>query len=285
MSWQNKTQKNVSVVAKDGSGNEILYDSDLAIARDLYSNVNHTNKYGRATNGVQTTLTDIWDRANAAATQQIWLAPTAARIHAITSTSTADDGTPEGAGAGAQAIRVYGLQTWASKETSEDVILNGTANVNTSNSYVIIHRMKIIPVGTTYNINVGNITATAATDGTVTAQITAGIGQTLMAIYGVASTQKYYITNYIVNSHDRANPGTSADVDFSMVINERPDLNTTVFINKSNTGVLSTGTTSVPRKYNPYYSSNGPAIIKFQGIASAADIEASAEFDIIVIDN
>ena len=84
------------------------------------------NKFGQATNGVQVTDTDIWDRADAAATQQIWLGPTSARIHTIVSSDAADDGAPEGAGAGAQAIRIWYLPDWDTKEAVEDVVLNGT---------------------------------------------------------------------------------------------------------------------------------------------------------------
>jgi hypothetical protein len=275
----------LKVTPYDSSGNEITGDPYLAISRGLYSGFYEVNKYGKATDGVQTTPTDIWDRADATPTQQIWLAPTAARIHAIVSSSTADDGTPEGAGAGAQAVRIWGLTSWSTAETSEDVILNGTSPVNTSNSYVIIHRMKVIEVGSTYNINTGNITATAATDGTVTAQISASQGQTLMAIYGIPSTQKAYMTCYNINAHDTSNPSQATEVDFTLLVNERPDLNPLTFLNKSNPGTISTGTTTVNRCYRPYFGITGPAIIKFQATSTAADTEGVAEFDLILVDN
>ena len=178
-------------------------------------------------------------RADAAGTQQIWVAPTQARIHNITSSDTADDGTPEGAGAGAQAVRISGLVDWDTAEVSEDVILNGTANVATSNSYVIIHRMKIIPVGSTYNNNAGIITATAQTDGSVTAQINIGNGQTEMAIYGIPSVQTAYMTSFDVNAHNTGNPSTVVETDYDLVINERPDLNLGVFVKKANIGLKS----------------------------------------------
>ena len=260
-------------------------DMNLLIARGLRVGITKINKYGQAKDGIQITSTDVWDRADSIATQQIWLAPTAARIHTIISTSTADDGTPEGAGAGAQAIRIWYLPDWDTKETFEDVILNGVAGVVMINSAVIIHRMKIIPVGTTYATNVGIITATAATDGTVTAQINAGNGQTEMAIYGIPSVQTGYMPGYDLNAHNTGNPSNPTQTDFTMLVNERPDLNTLAFINKSNKGTLATGTTDIKKEYRPYNTIPGPAIIKFQAVATVADTEATAEFDLILVDN
>jgi hypothetical protein len=257
----------------------------LDIATGNVPGYTHVNKYGIAIDGIQATATDVWDRADATPTQQIWLAPTAARTHQIKSTSTADDGTPEGAGASAQAVRIWGLTSWSSKEVSEDVILNGTANVPTANQYVIIHRMKVIEVGSTYNINAGVITATADTDSTITAQINIGKGQTNMAIYGIPSTQTGYMTGWDVNAHNTGAVATALEVDFNLLVNERPDLNTTVFINKSNTGTVSSGDTSDERKYEPAKVFAGPCIIKFQATASTPDTEASAEFDLILKDN
>jgi hypothetical protein len=265
--------------------NTIVLDDNLEIARGNITGISKVNKYGLASDGVQVTATDIWDRADAAATQQIWLAPTAARIHTLVSTAAADDGTPEGDGAGAQAVRVWYLPDWDTPETFEDVTLNGVAGVAMNNAAVMIHRMKVIPVGTTYAVNTGIITATAAVDATITAQISATRGQTLMAIYGVPSTQTAYMPNYDVSSHDRANPSAATEVDFLLLVNERPDLNTLSFINKSNMGCISTGNTHVHKAYTPYYTIQGPAIIKFQAISTAADTEGAAEFDLILVDN
>ncbi len=260
-------------------------DFALETSRGNIPGVTHVNKFGVAMDGIQLTITDVWDRADATPTQQLWVAPTQARLHDITSTAAADDGTPEGAGAGAQAVRVWGLTTWGTAESSEDVILNGVANVATANSYVIIHRMKIIEVGSTYNLNVGNITATAQTDATVTAQISAAEGQTNMAIYGIPSTQTAYMTGFKVSAHNTGNPSTVTETDFFMKVNERPDLDETVFLTKANLGLIATGTSGDARKYVPYKILAGPAIIKFQAISTLADTEGSAEFDLYIVDN
>ena len=260
-------------------------DMMLLIARGLRVGMSKVNKYGKATDGIQTTPTDVWDRADSDATQQIWLAPTAARIHTVASSSAADDGTPEGAGVGAQAVRVWYLPDWDTKETFEDVVLNGLTGVAMLNAAVIIHRMKVIPVGVTYNINVGDICATAAVDGTITACVNAGEGQSQMAIYGIPSVQTGYMPNYDVNAHNTGNPSTVIETEFTMMVNEHPDLNTTTFLGKSNMGLIASGTTHVHKQYSPYKTIPGPAIIKFQAIATAADTEATAEFDLILVDN
>lgn len=252
-------------------------DMMLELAKGAIVGHNSVNKFGRAVVGIQTTATDIWDRADAAATQQIWLAPTAARTHQIASTSANDDLT----GTGAQKIQVYGLTTWDSIETSEVVELDGTNDVATSNSYVIIHRMKVTQWGSG-NSNVGVITATADTDGTVTAEINAAEGQTQMAIYGIPSTQSAYMTNYYASINKSVSAVRS---DVSLLVNPQPDTSTLTYLVKHTQGMDTTGTSYLDHDYKPYLKIAGPAIIKMQATGSAADIDMSAGFDLIVVDN
>ena len=115
-------------------------DYTLEVGRGNVSGVTCVQKFGTAPSGIQTTTTDIWSRADATPTQQIWLAPTAARVHSIVSSSAQD----ASGGTGALSIIIYGLQDWNSAESSETVTLTGTTPVNTVNSYVIIHRMKCV---------------------------------------------------------------------------------------------------------------------------------------------
>lgn len=251
----------------------------LEAARGLVSGVTQINKFGAAPSGVQTTASDLWSRCDSTPTQQIWLAPTAARVHAIVSSDANDDGDP--VGTGARTIRVYGLKTWDLAETSEDIILNGTTPVNTVNSYVIIHRMKVLTCGT--SINTGTITATAATDSTVTAVILPGDGQTEMAIYGVPSIQSFYLTRWGVGI-DKASGG-AVSCDFELRVNENPNVQTTSFLRKDDMAVQSTGNQSAERNYGNPVKFAGPCIVKVQGIGSANDIDAKSGFDAYIINN
>lgn len=253
-------------------------DFGLEAARGNISGVTTVNKFGASPDGIQTTPTDVWSRADAAVTQQVWLAPTAARIHAIVSTSTSDDGAP--AGVGAQTIRVYGLKTWDLAETSEVVTLNGTTPVNTANTYVIIHRMKVLTCGAS-GPNVGIISATAATDGTVTAIIAAGDGQTEMAIYGVPSTQSLYITRWACSIAK----ATAGYINFELRVNENPNVQTTAYLRKNDMAVVSTGTGNAEKIFHvpPKYA--GPCIVKVIGYANANDTDAKAAFDGYLVTN
>lgn len=252
----------------------------LQVARGLVSGATQINKFGAAPSGIQTTASDLWSRCDSTPTQQIWLAPTAARIHALVSSSASDDGDP--VGVGARTMRIYGLKTWDLAETSEDIILNGTTPVNTVNSYVIIHRMKVLTSGAT-GINVGTITATAATDSTVTAVILPGDGQTEMAIYGVPSIQSFYLTRWGVGI-DRSG-GVVATCDFELRVNENPNVQTLNFLRKDDMAVQSTGSNWGERNYGNPVKFAGPCIVKVQGIASANDTDGKSGFDAYIINN
>lgn len=253
----------------------------LHIPAGTYPGYASVNKFGRAPSGGQTTDTDIWDRADATPTQQVWTAPTQARVHAIASTDDTDGKTGAPNSVGARTLRVYGLTGWDAAEVSEDITLTGTDAVNTTNSYVIIHRMKVLTKGGT-NVNVGTITATAATDSTVTAAILPGEGQTQMAIYGIPSTQKAYMTRYYGSAIQAA---AACRGEVVLRVNPEPDAELTKFIVKHTNGWDTTATSYVLHDFAPYFKVDGPAIIKITALSSAADTDFSAGFDLILVDN
>ncbi len=267
-------------------------NGNLEIPRGRLSGMTSVNKFGRAIDGVQQTLTDIWDRANATPTQQIWIAPTQARIHTILSTSDedSDTGGTVAQGDGARTIRVFGLTAWNTAEVSEDIVMDGTATggnaYTTVNSYVIIHRMRVLTKGNNAGgPNVGVITATAVTDGTVTAQINVAEGQTQMAIYGIPSTQTAYMTCYYGSIHDAGVGVAAYRADMLLKVNPEPDAELINFLIKNTNGLQSTGTGYARHCFEPYFKIPGPAIIKIQMIGTADDGDASAGFDLILVDN
>lgn len=229
----------------------------------------YVSKFGEAPDGIQTSATDVWSRANATPTQQIWLAPTAARVHALVSSSEADTFT----------VRVRGLKTWDTAETSEIVTLNGTTPVNTVNSYVIIHRMSCIYTAAK-TTNAGTITATAATDGTITAVILPDDGQTEMAIYGVPSVQKAVFHRWTAAI---SRTTAAVAVEFQLRVNENPNIQTVGFLRKDDMSLMSTGANAINRIYSTPPVFAGPCIIKVQGIGTAADINAHSGFDLELV--
>ena len=256
-------------------------DLMIEIAGGTYPGYSSVNKFGRAPSGGQTTATDVWDRADATPTQQIWVAPTAARVHAIVSTDDNDGKTGSPTSTGARTLRVYGLTSWSADEVYEDITLTSTDAVNTTNSYVIIHRMKVLTWGTS-GPNVGAITATAATDTTITAAILATKGQTQMAIYGVPSTKTAYMTNYYGSAIQAA---ANSHGLMTLLVNPIPSTLTTKFLVKHTNGWDTDSMNYVRHEFSPYYKIDGPAIIKIQTISSAADTDFSAGFDLILVAN
>ena len=255
-------------------------DFNLEVARGLRSSTIAINKFGRAPAGVQTTATDIWSRADVTPTQQIWIAPTTARIHAIVSTAVTD----VAGSTGATSITVSGLTSWTTEETSETVTLNGTTPVNTVNSYVIIHRMIANASSTTTapGINLGTISATAVTDTTVTASIAIGQGQTQMAIYGVPSTQTFYLKRLFASINDAT---TSTRVDVELRVNDNPNTQRLAFRNARDLQLSNQGNSALSVNLDIPAKFSGPCIIKIQGIASAPDIDMSAGFDGYLVTN
>jgi hypothetical protein len=245
------------------------------------------NKFGSSSN-IDQTPTDVWDHA----TQNTWLAPTSAQTHQIISTSDADSDTggTVAQGAGARTIRVFGLETWDSIESAEDIIMDGTAtggnSVDTVSSYVIIHRMIVLTTGSVGPFsNVGTISAIANSDGTTTAQILAIKGQTQMAIMGVPSTQKFYMYNFAA-SIAHTSPGINVD-GAGVIVLQSTDVenNPTAFTFKHTATIQDNGLTTVDSPFPVPKKFEGPCIIKIAMVALENDSLCDASFDGVLVDN
>jgi hypothetical protein len=262
--------------------NVSIVNDALSIAKGIVPGHYSVNKFGSST-FIQTGPSDVWDRD-----QQFWLAPTAARIHEILSDSDedSDTGGAVAQGDGARTIEVFGLETWDSAETHETVIMDGTDGTDTANSYVIIHRMVVLTTGSVGPFpNVGTITAVAAVDGTVTAQIGPIKGQTQMAILGVPSTQVMYMTDFAC-SIAHSSPGPTIDA-AGVIIFQSTDIvnNPTVFTFKHTAAVQDNGLTTMDRMFSPPKIFEGPCIVKLAMVALTEDSFCDASFDAVLVDN
>jgi len=252
-------------------------DFMLDVARGQHHTIG-VNKFGRTENVDNGISTDVWDRANPTDDQDIWIAPTVARVHQIVSSSASDDGSP--VGVGARTLRVFGLTSWdADGETTEDITLNGTTNVATSNSYVIIYRLAVLTKGAT-SANVGTITATADTDATVTAQIQPSAGDTQMAIFGVSSKFDCYLISFY-GSVQAVSSGK--EIKITLLVNPEPDAELTNFLTRHTFGIGGSGTTAIQHMFKPYVRLVGPGIFKVNVTGDADNMDVSAGFDIILI--
>ncbi len=258
-------------------------DFGLEVALGKIDGYSKVNKFGETDNADSGTPTDVW---SGSITQVLWVPPTAARIHSILSTSDVDSdaGGAIAQGAGLRTVRVYGLPTWDDEEISEVVIMDGTDGTDTINSYVIIYRMEGLTWGAS-GVNTGTITAVAAVDLTVTAEITPLKNQSQMMIYGVPSTQSLQI------KHLRAEiikaTGTSQRADGEVLVMPDPATNASgnvAWVNKENFLLIEDEQPWV-HDYDPPKSIAGPCIIKITVTSNAADVKVIAAMDAYVVDN
>jgi len=170
----------------------------LEVSRGTIEGMSGVNKFGA--NTALTTTTDpedLWDAGS------LYVVPTTARTHDITSTSDLD----VAAGTGARTIRITGLDSaWAVQ--TEDLTLTGSAAASTLSTYTRVYRAQILTAGST-ETNQGVISITAQGDSTVSAQILASTGQTLMAHFSVPTGVTAYMTRAYMTL-DRSGGGSGA---------------------------------------------------------------------------
>jgi len=249
------------------------HDYALMASLGLIPGISTLNKYGRNKN-VDATPTDIYDVVGV----PTWPQPTEARPHGFKSSNVGDDAAT---GEGCQMMRAWGLLSWDTKEVSHDITMAGSDTVMTTSDFVIIHRAKSITYGDS-GPNLGNISITAGTDDTITAQVNSGAGQTQMAIYGVPSVQKFRMTQAYGNLNKAA--GASVAAEMTILANESPDTGNK-FIVKHTFNAVKDGDSDVPINFDMPKKFDGPCIIKVQGDGSAADLDVSGGFNGYLVDN
>lgn len=240
---------------------------------------NSGNKAGRNIE-VDAGPADIWDGGHVGDVSLVWLAPTAARIHQLVSSSTSDDGDP--VGVGARTVRVFYLPDWDTEQTSIDVTLNGTGNVALP-AMVMINHMEVLTNGGT-NINAGVIKATAAVDGTITSQIRASQGYAQNTIYGIPSSQSMLMHRLYANIN-RNVASVAGAVDIALLVNPNPDVEPVHFRTEHPFGLTTIGTSALTIKYGDDKIIRGPAIIKVNAISGTANMDVSAGYDFDITDN
>ncbi len=226
------------------------------------------HKFGRNPDA-DDALEDVWDGAS------LWVPPTTARTHTLVSTDVKDNGVI--AGVGARTLRIYGLDGNLNL-IQEDVPLNGVAGVTTRREFQMIHRMKITTVGSEAD-NAGTITATAATDGTVTAQIQPGNNQTLMAIYQIPGGHRAYLLELWWSLNKTGGAAKFAD----MTLRSSP-LGFPGFLVKHVQALGSDGTGAYAQPLSVPGIFEGGTIVKVSCLASAVDQDISAGFGLLLED-
>lgn len=201
-----------------------------------------------------------------------YTAPTAARVHAIASTSVNDTS----AGTGMRTALVYGINGSYARIT-ETVTMDGTTPVNTVNSYLHIHLMQNTSSGS-LGINQGVITATAAVDATVTCQIDALEGQSAQGVYLVPAGYKAYIVKLRARmNNSTANSAATMSL-FTLPFGLGWQQKTQIGINNSGSSYVELDLSKAP------YIVPGKSFIKLRCMSvTNNNTDIQGEYDIILV--
>lgn len=184
---------------------------------------------------------------------------------------------------GVSIVHLYGLDS-NMDPLEEFVIMNGLTNVPTISQFYRIFRMHSDGAASRTVTNVGNISATAQTDGTVTAQVNPGNGTTGMAIYTVPRGKTAYMTSVYA---DVVKPGSVAS-SVSMTLRSTPLASIDGAGSRVSHyfGLNDTGSSSYNHKFIPYkaYLEKTDIWIRCEE-CSASGTAVSAGFDLILVDN
>ena len=195
--------------------------------------------------------------------------PTVASVLDIVSTSINDDGSP--AGTGARTVFIEGLNG-TYDVVSETVTLNGTTNVQTTNSYLFINQFYVTAVGSG-EANAGEITAKVGA--TLYDMIAVGYNNRTTAHYCVPAGYTGYMAEGVVTAGQ-----ASGSTSITMFLKQHgPD------------GIVRVGAVTTLNNGSVHYDFTFPYVIPEKNcvgasaIGSANNNSVSAFFNIVLIQN
>jgi len=174
------------------------------------------------------------------------------------------------AGTGARTLRIQGLDG-SYNFAEETVDMDGTTTVTTTQEFLRVFRMSVETAGSSGN-NEGTITVTYTGGSDVAATISAGNGQTLMALYTIPAGYTGYLLSMNISS------GKDQEMDFKFIqrINEGSNggFQTKQFLNVrgGQTSVIFNAINVIPEKSDIYVSGKG-----------SSTSSASASFDLLLV--
>ena len=158
----------------------------LGVAANHYDGISHVHKFGAVPAMSQNETGTIWDVND---TEYPWSSFSSAGTLSVPAVNASDNG---------KAIRIIGLNA-SYDEIQEDVTVSSSEATATTSSFIRVFRAFVTNGSAT---NVANINVQKG--GTTVLRITAGKGQTLMAIYTVPAGYSAYILKGAATCQDGA---------------------------------------------------------------------------------
>lgn len=241
----------------------------------IASGVLTVNKFGRNTD-IDTTTDpeDIWEGGG------LYPFVTAAQVLQVSSAS----GDDASGGTGAKTVQIQGLDAnW--NILTETVTMSGISTVETTGEFIRVFRAQVVTAGTG-GVNAGLITITYKTAATTAAVITAGYGQTLMAIYTVPAGMTGLLLEVYATINSSLNNAAGSRANISLRMRAGADLSTAPLQVKHIESIVIDGNSSMRKQFLlPLKVDAKTDIILRVDSVSDNDSDITGGFDILLIDN
>jgi len=189
---------------------------------------------------------------------------------AVTVDVVSDNVNDDVAGTGARTLRIQGLDG-SYNFAEETVDMDGTTTVTTTQTFLRVFRMSVETAGSSGN-NEGTITVTYTGGSDVAATISAGNGQTLMALYTIPAGYTGYLLSMNISS------GKDQEMNFKFIQRDNSVANAAfqtkqfLDVRGGQTTVIFNAINVIPEKSDIYVSGKG-----------SSTSSASASFDLLLV--